>query len=225
MLDLLITGGLVIDGSGNPGYHGAVGVEGERIRLFRGTLEGVQAHRTLDATGRVVAPRLHRHARAFRPGHPGRAPPRAQGAPGGHHRGHRDRRVLLRAVPTTEDLEAFVEINAGLDGCPPLPGRWTTVEQYLDLFTSRVAVNIVYLVGNSPLACARSAGTIAPPARPRSRTSGRSSAPRWRKAPGGCRPASTTRPGATPTRTSSSPLPGGDPARRDLPHPRALRAR
>src|SRR4029453_4293402 len=43
------------------------------------------------------------------------------------------------------------EINAGLDGCPPLPGRWTTVEQYLDLFTSRVAVNIVYLVGNSPL--------------------------------------------------------------------------
>ena len=49
------------------------------------------------------------------------------------------------------DLEEFVEINAGLDGCPPLPGRWSTVEQYLDLFTSRVAVNIVYLVGNSPL--------------------------------------------------------------------------
>jgi N-acyl-D-amino-acid deacylase len=49
------------------------------------------------------------------------------------------------------DFEQFVEINAGLDGCPPLPGRWATVEEYLDQFGQRVAVNIVYLVGNSPL--------------------------------------------------------------------------
>ena len=65
MLDLLITGGLVIDGSGSPGYHGAVGIEGERIRLFRGVLDGVEARRTLDATGRVVAPGfidMHAHS-------------------------------------------------------------------------------------------------------------------------------------------------------------------
>ena len=151
MLDLLITGGLVIDGSGNPGYHGAVGVEGERIRLFRGTLEGVQAHRTLDATGRVVAPGfidMHAHSGLVILAEPRHEPKVRQGV---------TTEVIgidgcsYAPFPTTEDLEAFVEINAGLDGCPPLPGRWTTVEQYLDLFTSRVAVNIVYLVGNSPL--------------------------------------------------------------------------
>ena len=65
MLDLLITGGLVIDGTGNPGYYGAVGIEGERVRLFRGALDDVQAHQTLDATGRVICPGfidMHAHS-------------------------------------------------------------------------------------------------------------------------------------------------------------------
>ena len=35
MLDLLIKGGLIIDGSGNPGYFGAVGVEGDVVRILR----------------------------------------------------------------------------------------------------------------------------------------------------------------------------------------------
>ncbi len=45
----------------------------------------------------------------------------------------------------------FVQINSGLDGNPALPGRWATVEQYLDMFTNRAAVNVAYIVGNSPL--------------------------------------------------------------------------
>ena len=61
MLDVLIAGGLVIDGSGNPGYYGAVGIEGERVRLFRGALDGVQAHRTLDVTVTARAGRVDVH--------------------------------------------------------------------------------------------------------------------------------------------------------------------
>src|SRR4029077_10657070 len=65
MLDVLIAGGLIIDGSGNPGYHGAIGIEGERVRVFRGALDGVAAHRTVDATSRVVCPGfidMHAHS-------------------------------------------------------------------------------------------------------------------------------------------------------------------
>jgi len=50
-----------------------------------------------------------------------------------------------------KDFVRFVEINSGLDGNPPLPGKWATVEQYLRMFDRKVAVNIAYLVGNSPL--------------------------------------------------------------------------
>ena len=49
MLDMLITNGLIIDGTGSPGYLGAVGVEGDAIRLFRGDLSSVEAARTIDA--------------------------------------------------------------------------------------------------------------------------------------------------------------------------------
>jgi N-acyl-D-aspartate/D-glutamate deacylase len=44
-----------------------------------------------------------------------------------------------------------VELNSGLDGNPPLPGTWSTVEQYLSMFTGHVAVNVGYVLGNSPL--------------------------------------------------------------------------
>lgn len=151
MLDLLIAGGLVVDGTGNPGYYGAVGVEGERVRLFRGALDGVQAHRTIDARGRVVCPGfidMHAHSGLVILAEPHHAPKVRQGV---------TTEVIgidgcsYAPFHDPADLERFIEVNAGLDGCPPLPGRWRTVEQYLDCFTGRVAVNIVYLVGNSPL--------------------------------------------------------------------------
>ena len=43
MLDLLIRNGLIIDGSGNPGYYGAVGVEGDTLHILRGDISNVQA--------------------------------------------------------------------------------------------------------------------------------------------------------------------------------------
>ena len=50
-----------------------------------------------------------------------------------------------------EDFLRFVELNSGLDGNPPLPGQWSTVEQYLSMFDRKAAVNIVYILGNSPV--------------------------------------------------------------------------
>src|SRR5437899_5632602 len=151
MLDLLIRGGLIIDGSGNPGFYGAVAVEDERVRILRGDTAGIETRRVIDATGRVVCPGfidMHAHSGLVILAEPQHEPKVRQGitteligidgnsyAPFHSH----------------DDFLKFVQINSGLDGNPRLPGRWSTVEQYLDMFTRRVAVNIAYVVGNSPL--------------------------------------------------------------------------
>src|SRR4029079_11088180 len=54
-LDVLITGGWVVDGSGNPPYPAAVAIAGDRI-VDVGRLRGAQATRVVDANGRIVAP-------------------------------------------------------------------------------------------------------------------------------------------------------------------------
>lgn len=54
MIDVLIRGGLVVDGSGQPGYLADLAVEAGRIAAV-GRIDG-PARRTIDATGRVVAP-------------------------------------------------------------------------------------------------------------------------------------------------------------------------
>ena len=56
MLDLLITNGLVIDGTGSPGFYASVGVEGDTTRVLRGDVSEVQASKTIDAVGDVVCP-------------------------------------------------------------------------------------------------------------------------------------------------------------------------
>jgi len=54
-VDLLIRGGLVVDGSGSAPVRSDVAVEGERIAAV-GELDGAGARRTIDARGRVVCP-------------------------------------------------------------------------------------------------------------------------------------------------------------------------
>src|SRR5262245_56801771 len=65
MLDLLIRGGFVIDGTGKPGFFGDVAIENERVRILRGDTGSIEARRRIDATGRVVCPGfidMHAHS-------------------------------------------------------------------------------------------------------------------------------------------------------------------
>jgi len=64
MFDLLIQGGRVLDGTGNPWFPANIGIKDGRIAGI-GALAGVKAARVIDATGKYVTPGfidLHSHA-------------------------------------------------------------------------------------------------------------------------------------------------------------------
>src|SRR5262245_19251358 len=55
MFDILIFGGRIVDGSGNPWFYGDVGITGDRIAAI-GQLSSSDARHRIDATDRIVAP-------------------------------------------------------------------------------------------------------------------------------------------------------------------------
>jgi dihydroorotase/N-acyl-D-amino-acid deacylase len=57
-LDVLITGGRIVDGTGNPWFRGDVGIAGGRIAAIapRGTVDPASARELVGAEGHVVAP-------------------------------------------------------------------------------------------------------------------------------------------------------------------------
>jgi N-acyl-D-aspartate/D-glutamate deacylase len=62
--DVLIRGGRVLDGTGNPWYYADVAITGDRVAAL-GNLAGATARRVIDARGRYVAPGfidVHSHA-------------------------------------------------------------------------------------------------------------------------------------------------------------------
>jgi N-acyl-D-amino-acid deacylase len=151
MLNLLIRDGMIIDGTGNPGFYGAVGVEGEQVRILRGDLADIEAARVIDARGHIVCPGfidMHAHSGLVMLAEPHHEPKVRQGVT-----------TELIGVDgnsyapfkSHDDFLRFVELNSGLDGNPPLPGQWSTVDQYLSMFTDHVAVNVAYILGNSPV--------------------------------------------------------------------------
>ena len=65
MLDLLIHGGTIIDGTGNPGYASSIAVQGDRIKILRGDVSFVESKREIKASGRIVCPGfidMHAHS-------------------------------------------------------------------------------------------------------------------------------------------------------------------
>ena len=54
MHDLVIRNGLLVDGSGAPGRHGDLAIDGDRIASVGG--EAGRGRREIDAAGRLVTP-------------------------------------------------------------------------------------------------------------------------------------------------------------------------
>jgi N-acyl-D-amino-acid deacylase len=150
-VDLLITGGSLVDGSGAAARPGTVASLEGRLYLAAAKWRPERAARSIDATGMVVAPGfidLHSHGGLVILADPRHEPKVRQGVTtevigvdGNGYAPFRDH----------DDLAAFVELNAGLDGRPQIAYDWDTVASYIGRYDRDQAVNIAVLIGNSAL--------------------------------------------------------------------------
>jgi N-acyl-D-amino-acid deacylase len=145
MLDILIQGGTVIDGTGRPARPADVGITGDRVETVD-RLPGARAARVIDATGHVVAPGfidMHSHADFTLPGLPT--------ADSKVHQGFTTEVVGncgASPAPLTAARRQDVMESAGLP-LPALEWDWTTFRSYLDVLNrQRPSINVAPLVGH-----------------------------------------------------------------------------
>lgn len=151
MYDVLIRGGQVYDGTGNSWLTADIGVTGDTLAVLRGETSGAPARRVIDAAGKVVCPGfidMHAHTGMVilrEPRHEAKVrqgiTTELIGVDGNSY----------APILQPDDLEQFIALNAGLDGRPPAGRRWSSVGEYLAAFDGRAAVNIAYVIGNSPI--------------------------------------------------------------------------
>jgi N-acyl-D-amino-acid deacylase len=150
MLDLLIRGGRVIDGAGNPWFRADVGIAGDRIAAV-GRLADEPAARVIDAAGLFVCPGfvdMHTHSDLQLLANPAHEAKVHQGV---------TLEVLgqdgLSYAPVTDEvLEQLRGQLAGWNEDPPgFDWSWRTVAEYLDRLDEGIAVNAAYLVPHGTL--------------------------------------------------------------------------
>src|SRR5262245_50096285 len=141
MLDTLIIGGRVIDGSGLPAFRADVGLVSDRIAAV-GRLDRAAARSRVDATGLVVAPGLvdaHVHGDLALFADPAHEPAVRQGVT--TYIIGQDGVAMAPAGPAT--LDHMRRYTAGFNGNFPTTGlSRRSLGHSLSLFGRRVAINV-----------------------------------------------------------------------------------
>src|SRR5436305_5328591 len=144
MLDLLIRGGQVVDGTGAPARRADVAIQADRIEAVE-LLADAQAARVLDASGLVVSPGFidtHVHADLMLLAEPQHAPLLCQGVT----TDILGQDGLSYAPLSPTNLQIYRRYLAGLNGNPPLDWGWSSVAEFRQRFDRAVAVNTAFLV-------------------------------------------------------------------------------
>jgi N-acyl-D-aspartate/D-glutamate deacylase len=154
MLDLLITGADVIDGTGAPRRRADVGVRDGRVVAI-GTIDEA-SRRTIDADGRVVAPGfidVHTHYDAQVFWDPTLSPSPLHGVTSvlGGNCG------FTIAPLVSSEAEYLMKMLARVEGMPlealaaGVPWDWTSTAEYFDHFDNTLSVNAGFMVGHCAL--------------------------------------------------------------------------
>ncbi|MGD0803445.1 MAG: D-aminoacylase [Candidatus Bathyarchaeia archaeon] len=146
MYDLIIKGGKIVDGAGNPWYNGDVAVTKGRISAVR-RVEG-KTRETIDASGLVVAPGFidaHSHGDLVLISEPEARIKIMQGITTeivGQD-------GLGEAPLTDETVDMWRRYLSGLNGNPDIGWEWRSFGDYLTrLESARPSVNVASLVGH-----------------------------------------------------------------------------
>ncbi len=149
MLDVLITGGTVIDGAGAPGFRADVGIKGEEIEVI-GDLSQAGARRVIDATGHIVAPGFvdsHAHSEAallVDPQH-------AEGLRQGITTEILGQDGLSYAPLSSENYRVYSRYIGGILGTPPAGLDMSSVASFRSHYHKKTAINTAYAVAHGAL--------------------------------------------------------------------------
>jgi N-acyl-D-amino-acid deacylase len=127
----LITGGRVIDGTGNPWFLADVGIRNGKIAMV-GHCQGATADRTLDARGKYVVPGfidMHSHA-----------------DDGGVDHGLRDASVAYRTAPNLV-MQGITTVVVNADGSSP----WPISKQRKEMEQAGIGLNVVLMIGHNSI--------------------------------------------------------------------------
>ena len=146
MFDAVITGGTVVDGSGEAGYHADLGVTGERIEAI-GDLGQAEARRVIDATGLTVSPGFidtHVHSDGMLlidPQH-------ANGLRQGITTEILGQDGLSYAPLSAENYRVYRRYLTGILGEPPEDLDMSSVAAFRANYHKKTAINTAYLVAH-----------------------------------------------------------------------------